>query len=70
MSKSFYVISGGTIVPVSPHFALSAPAYGRVGVELSALLQAPGLLDQGSRVHHIRTRMALGDDRRASIGIV
>jgi hypothetical protein len=32
--KRIYVLSGGTMVPIRPHFSLCAPAYGTVGREL------------------------------------
>ena len=35
MTKKIYVISGGTMVHIRPHFAISAPAYGNVGREVS-----------------------------------
>lgn len=33
-ASRFYVITGGTMVHVAPHFSLCAPAYGRVGLLL------------------------------------
>lgn len=38
MTKRIYVLAGGTMVHVTPHFALCAPAYGTVGEEISARL--------------------------------
>lgn len=34
MSKFIYVISGGTVQHITPHFAVCAPAYGTVGSQL------------------------------------
>lgn len=39
MKKRIYIFTGGTINKVSPHFALSAPAYGTVGCEIYERLQ-------------------------------
>jgi hypothetical protein len=33
-ARRFYVITGGTMVHVAPHFSLCAPAYGRVGEQI------------------------------------
>jgi hypothetical protein len=44
-ASRFYVITGGTMVHVAPHFSLCAPAYGRVGYQiyngLRKLLRSP-----------------------------
>ncbi len=66
MEKIFYLITGGTFVDVTPHFALAAPAFGTVGRELEPLLTA-ALAQEGwadVRVIRIRTRMALGEGER------
>lgn len=65
-ARRFYIITGGTMVHVAPHFSLCAPAYGAVGVELLRQLQklaseqsdAPKPED----IILLRTRMALGTD--------
>jgi hypothetical protein len=61
--KKIYVITGGTMVHVSPHFSLCAPAYGKVGDELSELLSGE-ILDKGLigkyEVHVLPTKMAEG----------
>jgi hypothetical protein len=58
--KRFYVLTGGTMVHVAPHFSLCAPAYGRVGVDIHAEL-ARQLRPQTDReAVLIRTKMALG----------
>lgn len=59
--KRIYVISGGTMVHIRPHFSLCAPAYGTIGCSLTdALVQ--GIFDKGMdkdfRVVPIFTRMA------------
>lgn len=62
MAERFYVITGGTIVHVAPHFALSAPAYGTVGRQIAAKLNELVEDRQAGRlVYLIRTKMALGD---------
>lgn len=59
--KHIYVITGGTVVHVSPHFSLCAPAYGSVGQgisdRLSELTSRQGIGHE-LQVHLIRTRMA------------
>ena len=37
--KTIYVIAGGTMVHVAPHFSLCAPAYGSVGTQLRGELE-------------------------------
>lgn len=37
MKNKIYILTGGTINKVSPHFAVSAPAYGLIGEELYEL---------------------------------
>lgn len=46
--KRIYIIAGGTVNHVRPHFAVCAPAYGNVGVQISEILA--GLLDDD--IHH------------------
>jgi hypothetical protein len=59
--KHIYVVTGGTLVHVRPHFSLCAAAYGQVGSEihdgLTAGLAARRRVDD-FRVHLVRTRMA------------
>ena len=38
-ARRFYVITGGTMVHVAPHFSLCAPAYGRVGQQIAEELE-------------------------------
>jgi hypothetical protein len=64
--KKVYVISGGTRVYVAPHFALSAPAHGTVGLDISirlfeALLETAG--EDPFEVIPIFTRMAAGGEK-------
>ncbi|HJV32954.1 MAG TPA: phosphopantothenoylcysteine decarboxylase, partial [Patescibacteria group bacterium] len=63
--KKAYVIAGGTFVHAAPHFALSAPAFGKVGRDLAALLPA-AYQEAGQEVETrlIFTRMALGGAER------
>lgn len=63
--KKAYVIAGGTFVHVAPHFALSAPAFGKVGRDLAALLPA-SYKEAGQEVETrlVLTRMALGGAER------
>lgn len=62
MSERFYVITGGTIVHVAPHFALSAPAYGTIGRQIAArLVETVADRHADRTVHLLRTRMAIGD---------
>lgn len=59
--KQIYVITGGTLVHISPHFSLCAPAYGRVGSDIyNRLLNTINFqgLEQQYQVLLIRTKMA------------
>ena len=58
--KKIYIITGGTMVHVAPHFSLCAPAYGQVGDDLSEALVLP-LMDRDLPydVQVLPTRMAL-----------
>ena len=58
-----YVIAGGTMTHVAPHFALAAPAYGAVGRALSERLRvwAPERR-RPWRVQSVQTRMAGAPD--------
>lgn len=70
MSQKFYIITGGTLNHVAPHFAVCAPAYGRVGAKIAAGLRREftALLGDDRRentpdpndVILVRTSMALG----------
>lgn len=67
MPKIHYIVTGGTFADVAPHFAVAAPAFGRVGRELTPLL-ASALASHGrgeERVVLIRTRMAVGGGERS-----
>ena len=61
MNKRIYVLTGGTMVHVTPHFALCAPAYGNVGSEiyqrLSQILIAHGIAHHYEAVL-VKTKMA------------
>ena len=67
--RRFYVITGGTMAHVAPHFSICAPAYGTVGEQLLLGLQR----EFGAREHApdpndvvmVRTRMALGGQEPA-----
>ncbi len=75
--RTIYVVTGGTLVHVSPHFSLCAPAYGAVGAELGTHLQTS--IARLSRVSSIevivvRTRLAGPNDvhsrsRLAELGL-
>lgn len=69
-ARRFYVITGGTMVHVAPHFSLCAPAYGSVGRQIydelsNALVvhqnQAETPLEERAVVVLVRTKMALGN---------
>jgi phosphopantothenoylcysteine synthetase/decarboxylase len=59
--KYIYVITGGTLVHISPHLSICAPAYGNVGKgiykRLSEALKSKGL-EQIYQVCLVRTKMA------------
>jgi hypothetical protein len=61
MKKNIYIITGGTMVHVAPHFSLCAPAYGKVGDEMSEHFIGEILdkgLDDKYEVHVLPTKMA------------
>jgi len=63
--RTIYVVTGGTLVHVSPHLSLCAPAYGAVGAEIRAHLQSS--IERLSRTSSIevilaRTRLAGPND--------
>lgn len=63
--KKSYIIAGGTFVQVAPHFALAAPAFGKVGRDLAALLpEAYRQAGQEIETRLLLTRMALGGTER------
>ncbi len=60
-TKRIYVLTGGTMVHVTPHFALCAPAYGTVGIEIADRLSHKLSLTMGDRSYEIvlvKTKMA------------
>ena len=62
----YYVLAGGTFSDVAPHFALAAPAFGRVGRLLAEALP-PALVAagrDGAEVRLLLSRMALGGAER------
>lgn len=52
-----HIIGGGTLFHVRPHFALAAPAYGKVAVQIQAELGKWFLVDEKIELH--LTKMAL-----------
>jgi hypothetical protein len=62
MTKKIYVITGGTLAHVSPHFSLCAPSYGSVGRDIFNKIskKIDSHLDTKNNysVHLIKTRMA------------
>ena len=70
--KNIYIITGGTLVHVSPHFSLCAPAYGKVGEEIHSNLNEIHNSSE-TNIYLIKTKMAgISDDetkeKLASIG--
>jgi len=62
--KKIYIITGGTMVHVTPHFSLCAPAYGKVGDKLSEELFSNIVgsgLNKDYSVHVLPTKMADGN---------
>ncbi len=58
MSKQIiYIITGGTMVHITPHFSVTAPAYGTVGVELYKQLNAQSL-SKAYTIYLVKTKMA------------
>jgi hypothetical protein len=67
--QAYYVISGGTMVHVAPHFSFCAPAYGAVGQTIKARLQhrlneAYGHPEDAPDVVLLRTEMARAGTKR------
>ena len=59
--KTIYIITGGTMVHVTPHFSLCAPAYGKVGGDIYSrmgMALADKRLGDEYRVFLIKTKMA------------
>ena len=56
--KTHHIIGGGTLFHVRPHFALAAPAYGKVAEQIRAELSKWFLVDEKIELH--LTRMAGG----------
>lgn len=62
--KNIYIITGGTMIHVTPHFSLCAPAYGKVGTQIYKRLT--NALDKKEKKEHygvflIKTKMAGGN---------
>lgn len=55
--KNIYIITGGTMVHVTPHFSICAPAYGKVGGELYCNLHSNSMSDKYN-IYLIKTKMA------------
>lgn len=55
--KNIYIITGGTMVHITPHFSVCAPAYGKVGVELYRRLFRDKK-DEKYIIYLIKTKMA------------
>ena len=55
--KNIYIITGGTMVHVTPHFSVCAPAYGKIGVELYTRLMSKNINEQYN-IYLIKTKMA------------
>lgn len=57
LSQNIYIITGGTMVHVTPHFSVCAPAYGKVGSELNGYLNE-NIKDDKYNIYLIKTKMA------------
>ncbi|MCE7987453.1 MAG: hypothetical protein DYG89_40315 [Caldilinea sp. CFX5] len=60
-AKRIYILTGGTVVHVTPHFALCAPAYGTVGIEIADRLahRLLGTIPDGNHeIVLVKTKMA------------
>lgn len=61
MVKRLYILTGGTMVHVTPHFSLCAPAYGTVGIEIAERLSPQLSVTMSERKYEIvlvKTKMA------------
>lgn len=60
------IIAGGTFVDIRPHFSLSAPAFGTVGVDLfAAMVEAEGA--RRDRLHIPRDRPLAGEPKICNV---
>ena len=69
MASRYYIITGGTMVHVAPHFSLCAPAYGKVGRQIyKELYEAFGRMgpEDDTWVHLVPTKMAQDESRKDS----
>jgi len=55
--KNIYIITGGTMVYITPHFSITAPAYGKVGTKIYRLLDA-NISNEEYNIYLIKTKMA------------
>ena len=55
--KNIYIITGGTMVHITPHFSITAPAYGKVGIELYRMLNE-SISSDVYTIYLIKTKMA------------
>ena len=55
--QNIYIITGGTMVHITPHFSITAPAYGKVGVEIDDLLRT-NLANKNDILYLVKTKMA------------
>lgn len=65
-NEKIYVVAGGTVVHVSPHFALSAPAYGKVGAQISERLAVKFM---GTGIHVVPLFTAMAEGSRQDLGV-
>ena len=54
--RNIYIITGGTMAHVAPHFSICAPAYGKVGRQILELLRSEEIGDLSAYL--INTSMA------------
>ena len=55
--NNIYIITGGTMVHVTPHFSVCSPAYGKVGLKLHQYLNSNSGSDKYT-IYLIKTKMA------------
>lgn len=67
MTKKIYLLGGGTVFHIRPHFALSAPAYGKTAVSLQKKFNKALATNNTFEVELGLTKMAGGAQPRLDL---
>lgn len=66
--NKIYILGGGTVFNLRPHFALSAPAYGKTAIRLAKTFQER-ILPKDTQIIVGLTKMAIGANDISNFGI-